>query len=671
MPLPGTPFARWQASSSAVAIGAAVVTVPDSSTSGSYPGTTVGSPTLRSGYLGQPAYHTDGAASYLKASAALAAALSGPGTNSANSAGWTVAVVFRPDASSPGGSVWAATNTSVVGTLERVTHAAGAAPAGTLIVGNTTGRSTATSTVVTSTTVPSVIILSSTQSTGTQVAALYHNGAKYAGVASGNAQVAAINQLLVGAGYTPAVTTGNPTTFVGGEYYDFIVWNSVLSDSDSLSAAAFLLNTYVPQTLTGVAARKPRTSTGSLRETYIANGAASRKPRRVSGVLRQTYVANGTPVRKPRTATGSGVLRVGLAGAPVRKGRTAAGAAILRLAIKGAAVRKVRTAASVVALQYAVNGAPARKPRSVTSSFKLSLAMSGAVARKPRTTSGVAHSFLKITGTVARKPRTSIGTARLFLAGHGAANRSPRTAAANLSLTYRINGAVARAPRSVTGTLTLFTLFQTTVQRHVAYGLGIAASKLGSFHTVYRPTAAMNPLQQAPLRIQLANFDGDPSFGLKRPQAWSKPIVYGMLDTTDVQVGDYLVGTDTVFVARFEPMLPPECVICSRTVSVFSSASAPPVGLDVVYGGRTDASDVMVASGWPISMVTKTRGDNVPTKLPGDVRAAYYECLIPAIPGVTLRPTMRLTDENGDNYEIVTVETSSFGNRLLVSLATN
>ena len=52
------------------------------------------------------------------------------------------------------------------------------------------------------------------------------------------------------------------------------------------------------------------------------------------------------------------------------------------------------------------------------------------------------------------------------------------------------------------------------------------------------------------------------------------------------------------------------------------------------------------------------------------MRAASFEGLLPLIPGTTLLPDDRLTDENNDRYVVNAVEVSSYGLRMLASFAT-
>ena len=129
------------------------------------------------------------------------------------------------------------------------------------------------------------------------------------------------------------------------------------------------------------------------------------------------------------------------------------------------------------------------------------------------------------------------------------------------------------------------------------------------------------------------------------------------------------MGDDTHFVARIEPLRPALCVLCNQVVDFLDADVITTAGTNA-YGGRTDDTDALIAQGWPVSMSARTHSEQDVTKLPSDTRSAYYDVLVPLIPGVSLSFGMRLQDSTGQDYEIVSTELSVFGWRLLVGLAT-
>ena len=212
-------------------------------------------------------------------------------------------------------------------------------------------------------------------------------------------------------------------------------------------------------------------------------------------------------------------------------------------------------------------------------------------------------------------------------------------------------------------------LLQTIINARIAVGLAKAASILGTSQNLYRPTTAFLPISGPPHSSIQCAFDVNPDFRLLATAQPSRSYAVMLGDPALVQQGDYLVGDDTHFVARVEPLRPALCVLCDQVVDFLSTDSVTNAGTNA-YGGRTDDTDILIAQGWAVSMSARTHSEQDVTKLPSDIRAAYYDVLAPPIPDVTLSFGMRLQDSAGQDYEIVSAEESPFGWRLLVGLAT-
>ncbi len=212
-------------------------------------------------------------------------------------------------------------------------------------------------------------------------------------------------------------------------------------------------------------------------------------------------------------------------------------------------------------------------------------------------------------------------------------------------------------------------MLQTIVNQKIAYGLARAASIVGVSQALYRPSSAMLPVSGIPYGSIYCAFDVKPDFRLISTAQPNHAYVTLLADPTLVQQGDYLVGDDTHFVARTEPLRPALCVLCDHVLDVLNTDVTTSAGTNS-YGGRTSSTDSVIAQGWPVSMSARTRGEQDMTKLPSDVKSAYYDVLAPPIPGVTLVFGMRLQDSTGQDYEIVSAELSPFGWRLLAGLAT-
>ena len=210
---------------------------------------------------------------------------------------------------------------------------------------------------------------------------------------------------------------------------------------------------------------------------------------------------------------------------------------------------------------------------------------------------------------------------------------------------------------------------QAIINAKVSLGLNRAASILGASQLLYRPTTAYLPVSGVPYGSVNCAFDVNADFRLISTAQPGHSYAALLADPSAVRQGDYLVGDDTHFVARVEPIRPALCVLCNQTVDVLSTELATNAGANA-YGGRTDDTDTIVAQGWPVSMSVRTHSEQDVTKLPSDTRAAYYDVLMPPIPDVLLAFGMRLQDAAGQYYEIVSTDLSSFGWRLLVGLST-
>lgn len=218
------------------------------------------------------------------------------------------------------------------------------------------------------------------------------------------------------------------------------------------------------------------------------------------------------------------------------------------------------------------------------------------------------------------------------------------------------------------------------LQALISQGYGLAAQFLGTTFDAYRPSDPMVPIQAPAIATLTAAFDSDAKFSFGKPAPYGKPLYYGLVDPTELFPGDYLLGDPTVeapetyFLASFEALNPPLFVRCNRIIDLLATADAAGQDADTLdspnQNGRTDADDVPLLIGWPASVLTKTRGEQPPSRLPGDQRAAYFEVLLPLsitkLPQpVKIEPGHRLRDDLGQTYTVATAELSHLGWRLL------
>ncbi len=216
-------------------------------------------------------------------------------------------------------------------------------------------------------------------------------------------------------------------------------------------------------------------------------------------------------------------------------------------------------------------------------------------------------------------------------------------------------------------------------------GFGVAAGALAQVFPEFadtcqqfRPNGAANPTDPAnQIGTVTALFDTAPDFKFRTPSQFGKPQWYGLFDFSATQAGDYLVGAKaTWFVAAIEAIHPPLCIRCNRRVLTITRAAgndAQAQGGPRGYGGRIVAPSLAEAAaglaetplmtGWPASVLLGTKGESAPVsgRLPTDTRSPWWKVLLPAVPGVTLSNTDRMTDDLGRAYIISAAELTALG----------
>lgn len=211
---------------------------------------------------------------------------------------------------------------------------------------------------------------------------------------------------------------------------------------------------------------------------------------------------------------------------------------------------------------------------------------------------------------------------------------------------------------------------QAQLQALISNGMAKAASILGRGLTQYRPVTTMDPvLAGSDIGTVVCSIDLNAAFTFVFPVPTEHPFTVLLADTRLLQAGDYLVGNHTYFVSRIEPLKPAWCVLCNRTLDVLDTAQLLSAGANT-YGGITSSNDTLLARGWPMSMLAKTRSEEDVTKLPSDTRSAYFEVWLPSIPGLILGLGLCLRDSNGQIYVVMSWETTAYGCKMLVGLAT-
>lgn len=208
-----------------------------------------------------------------------------------------------------------------------------------------------------------------------------------------------------------------------------------------------------------------------------------------------------------------------------------------------------------------------------------------------------------------------------------------------------------------------------TLQDRISRGLGAAARRIGVLTDAYRPLGVSDPLARANryLRLPAAFSAQDGKFG--HPNGYGEALWFGAFDAAYTSPGDYLVQpTGTWFIAAQQHLLPVLCVKTDRTVAFARPAAPGRVGVNT-YGGVALSTSTLLLAGWPASVLTASAGSRPSANLPGDSLVGIWTVLLPAPPGVVLRPADLMTDDLGRTGVVAAAEITDLGWRLTVKQA--
>lgn len=212
-----------------------------------------------------------------------------------------------------------------------------------------------------------------------------------------------------------------------------------------------------------------------------------------------------------------------------------------------------------------------------------------------------------------------------------------------------------------------------TAQARIYRGYGIAAEKIGLPYVQYRPQSAAPPIVDANKLATLpASFNAE-DFTYMRPNKYGKPTWFAIVDGSQTQVGDYLVGAaGTYFIAGQQPLLPILAVECNRSIRIGRMADQGDAGF-VGYSGDVQSAEVDVlgtaatggtfGAGWPASILLGGRSDK-DTVLPSSVKQSGVVILLPVSVPVQILESDIVQDDLGRNFAIYAAELTDLGWRL-------
>lgn len=212
------------------------------------------------------------------------------------------------------------------------------------------------------------------------------------------------------------------------------------------------------------------------------------------------------------------------------------------------------------------------------------------------------------------------------------------------------------------------------IQAKVNSGYGKAARHLGYAFAVYRPSATSEPMAAGNFVQSLnAVFTSRAAgFNFQITSEYKNPLFHGLFDPTNVNVGDYLSaqGHGNYFVASKQDLAPILCVQCNNTITIKRAGCVGGVGAQG-YSGSTASSEMPVMTDWPASVIYEARGKNTGAGLPMDELNPYFVILVPALPGVDVRPSDIIYDSDTPSrrYIVTASELSGLGWRIVAQHA--
>ncbi|MDI9222141.1 hypothetical protein QMZ30_14645 [Pantoea sp. EA-12] len=201
----------------------------------------------------------------------------------------------------------------------------------------------------------------------------------------------------------------------------------------------------------------------------------------------------------------------------------------------------------------------------------------------------------------------------------------------------------------------------------VSMGNGKAAKRLGSIACHYRAQSPFGPLKTEPLQLLSASFTTD--YGYMRAARFGQAARIGIFDATGFEVGDILVSEEegTLYVAAMPLLQPILCVKAERQITLKRTAAGRASGANgglQDYGGTTAASETIITSDWPASILLNRSVEHSPLKLPGETRSAWCSILMPAFGNLHIHTGDFVTDDGGLRYVVIGTELTDMGWRL-------
>ena len=208
---------------------------------------------------------------------------------------------------------------------------------------------------------------------------------------------------------------------------------------------------------------------------------------------------------------------------------------------------------------------------------------------------------------------------------------------------------------------------------------GRAAAIIGLPCDVYRPPdfrlpgsdPMADPTGQDRFRMRMNAIFLPVGGRIRRPVPATDPLWEVAIDGAYTRPGDIIVRRSdraVFYIAAQQPLLPILCVSAPRRVTIKRPPSASVAGVNL-YGGTVAALDTVLAANWPASILAAGNQGTGLASIPAELSPGMWQVLLPPSLYLTLRTTDLVTDDQGRTGVISTIETTEYGARLTVQLA--
>ncbi|OYV99043.1 MAG: hypothetical protein B7Z62_02070 [Deltaproteobacteria bacterium 37-65-8] len=197
-----------------------------------------------------------------------------------------------------------------------------------------------------------------------------------------------------------------------------------------------------------------------------------------------------------------------------------------------------------------------------------------------------------------------------------------------------------------------------TLQSKVYSGYAKAALRMGLPFDVYRSAGLLTPIaigNKVHTGLLASFTTGMQYSAYNKP---TKPDWIGILDGSQVQLGDWLVGVnDTFWIADMQPLLPIAAAQANRTVSIMRPSYTTTAPME--------AQETAIATALPVFMQTKrdvgSAPPDFPTRTNSEAAVPKWTTWINAHAVGQILKNDVMVDENGERYVIDSPDLTSFG----------